>query len=72
MEAAPRNMVRRPNAEVSLSRPSRSTSTMLAGGTMTRVRRLTMTRVRGGITKDNTDGDVNIDSRLKTNKSAKI
>ena len=58
MEAAPRNMVRRPNAEVSLSRPSRSTSTMLAGGTKTRVR------------KDYTDGDVNIDSRLKTNKSA--
>ena len=64
MEAAPRNMVRRPKAEVSLSRPSRSTSTMLMGGTMT--------TVRGGITKDNTDGDVNIDSRLKTNKSAKI
>ena len=29
MEAAPRNMVRRPKAEVSLSRPRRSTSTML-------------------------------------------
>ena len=28
-----------------------------------------MTRVRGGITKDNTDGDVNIDSMLKTNNS---
>ena len=29
MEAAPRNIVRRPKAEVSFSRPRRSTSTML-------------------------------------------
>lgn len=30
MEAAPRNIVRRPKAEVSFSRPRRSTSTMLS------------------------------------------